>query len=230
MEKISISKVVEFRRLKDGSRLTFVNNLKKPKQPKLSKEGKPSEGGDYWTTSLSTISNVYKENDSNLIPAKIDDLLNRHDLAKARISKDMYLRNIELLHNVENFNFEIFKPEFHLNYLSKPREKSIFKINQIPVQVLPQHVFTYTENDISKIGAVWFVTKLGGYKIEEIGVFSDALYRYLNLNYSSNFVINLDFCTAFDVSSLQHVHYSMLDNKTVPMILESTINTLKPLL
>src|SRR6187402_1494715 len=187
MEKIPISKVVEFRGHNEGPRITLINNLKKPKKPK--KENS-SDGGDYWTTSVSAISKTYKEEDLNIIKDKIYEVGQKRENAPAKISKDMFQRNVEILHTFEQFDFKPFKPNFELKYISKPRNKSIFKINDVPIQVLPQHVFTYIDKDLQKIGAIWFVSKLKGYKKEEVGIFTDALYRYLDLNYSKDFSIS----------------------------------------
>lgn len=230
MEKIGISKIVEFIRLKDGPRQTFINNLKKPKPPKKIKTEESSDGGDYWSTSIWAISNAYKNNKPILIKDKIADLFERHGKATAKTSKDMYLQNIQILHNVEDYDLKVFKSQFDLQYLSKPKEKSIFKIKDIPVQVLPQYVFTFKENDISKIGAIWFIAKIKGYSIEEIGLFADALYRYLNLNYSKDFEINSNYCVAFDVSSLQEVRYSTVENNSIVTLLDSVMDILKPFL
>lgn len=230
MEKIAISKIIEFRRLKDGPRQTFVNNLKKPKPPKKEKLEESSEGGDYWSTSIWAISNAYKDDNPTLIKDKISDLFERHGRATAKISKDMYLQNIQILHNVEDYDLRVFKPQFELKYLSKPKEKSIFKINDIPVQVLPQYVFTFEENNTSKIGAIWFIAKIRGYSLEEIALFTDALYRYLKLNYSQDFEICCNYCVAFDASSLKEVRYTMIEDDSVIKLLDSTIETLKPFL
>ncbi|WP_432221808.1 hypothetical protein ACRASX_14930 [Flavobacterium sp. TMP13] len=227
MEKISISKVVEFRKLKDGPKSTFVNNLKKVKPKVNLLDESPSSGGNYWTTSLSTISRACKENNHFLIQDKINDLIGRHGTAKAKISKEMYLRNIELLHNVENLEFGSFFPESDVIYHKKPWDKSVFNTSGISIQVIPHHVFSYKENNTFKIGAIWFIAKRGGYSKEEIGLFSEALYQYLNLNYSKEFQISTELCSTFDVSSLEHIHYKMLEDKLIPKILESTLESLK---
>ena len=49
MEKVAVSKIVEFRRKSKDSQKTFVNNLQKPKAEKT------GDGGDYWTTSAKRI-------------------------------------------------------------------------------------------------------------------------------------------------------------------------------
>jgi hypothetical protein len=230
MEKIAVSKIVEFRRLGDGPRLTLINNLKKPKPLKKPNEEGSSEGGDYWSTSIWAISSAFKEDEPKLIKDKITDLLSRHGKATAKISKDMYLQNIQILHNVEDYNLKVFKPQFDLKYLSKPKEKSIFKINDVPIQVLPQYVYTFIEDDTAKVAAIWFIAKIKGYNLEEIGLFSDALYRYLKLHYSKDFEVSSHDCIAFDVSTLQEVRYTMLENNTVVSVLDSTVDILKPLL
>ena len=129
MEKVAVSKIVEFRRKSKDSQKTFVNNLQKPKAEKT------GDGGDYWTTSVSAISSTYKSGKKNLIKNKIEELIGKHNVATAKISKNMYQRNIEILYNFEDFDFSIYKPKIEFTYISKPNDKSIIKIKGIPVQV-----------------------------------------------------------------------------------------------
>lgn len=224
MEKVAVSKIVEFRRKSKDSQKTFVNNLQK------SKAEKTGDGGDYWTTSVSAISSTYKSGKKNLIKNKIEELIGKHNVATAKISKNMYQRNIEILYNFEDFDFSIYKPKIEFTYISKPNDKSIIKIKGIPVQVRPQHVFTYKKKNVQKIGAIWFVSKLDGFKTNEIGIFTDALHRYLDLNYSEKFEINPDFCLALDVVNLQDVRYTQILNKEIIPLLDSTIESIKQLL
>ena len=223
MEKIPIAKIVEFRRKKsDGSRLTLINNLKKTKEKTNS-----SDGGDYWTTSVSSISRLYKTDDNELIHDKISDLLVRYDLTSAKISKLMYQSNIEILHNFEVFDFSDFKPKFDLTYISKPIDKSIIYINGVPIQVRPQHIYTYEVGNLKRIGGIWFVAKKDGFKSSEIGIFTEALYQYLSINYSKDFEIDSEFCVALDVTNLIDVRYSQIKNNEISSLLYSSINSIK---
>lgn len=142
----------------------------------------------------------------------------------------MYQRNIEILHNFEDFSFSDFKPKFELQYLLKSKDKSILTIKGIPIQVLPHHVFTYEENKIKKIGAIWFVSKLEGYKTSELGIFAEALYKYLKLNYSNNYQVISKFCISVDVINLNNVSYDKIENNEIPSILNSTLESIREIL
>ncbi|MCM4161277.1 hypothetical protein FHG64_06390 [Antarcticibacterium flavum] len=226
MEKFPTAKIIEFRRKKsDSSKLTLLKNLKTPKIKE-----KNSEGGNYWTTSISAISKYFKTEEKELILDKINDLLGRYNLAQAKTSKGMYLKNIEILHNFENFDFTSYKPESTLSYKAKPNEKSIVKIKGVPLQIRPQHVYSYKENNEDKIGAIWFVSIKDGFNPGEIGIFTEALNEYLFSNYSKNYIIEPDFCIAVDVSSLNSVKYSQITSGEIPSLLHSSLESIQKLL
>ena len=226
MEKIPTAKIIEFKRKKsDSSKLTLINNLKKPKVKK-----EDSEGGNYWTTSISSISQYYKDANQDKILDKIDDLLGRHDLANAKISKVMYQRNIEILHNFEDFNFDSFKPNSKIKYISKPVDKSVINILGVPIQVRPQHVYTYEENDVEKIGAIWFVAKKDGFEKAEIGIFTEALFEYLEINYSKKYEIDPNYCIAIDVTNLIDVRQDEIFTGSVPSLLNSSVEAIKKMI
>ncbi|WP_296311298.1 hypothetical protein [Winogradskyella sp. UBA3174] len=226
MEKIPIAKIVEFRRKKsESTKMTLLKNLKKTKEKKDN-----SNGGDYWTTSISSISQYFKDENQDIILDKIDDLLGRHDLTKSKTSKIMYQKNIEILHNFEDFNFESFKPKSKIKYISKPVEKSIIKILDLPIQVRPQHVYTYEENGIDKIGATWFVAKKDGFETAEIGIFTEALFEYLDINYSNKYEIDPIYCIAIDVTNLIDVRQNQIFKKEVPSLLNSSLEAIKKML
>ncbi|GGF44255.1 hypothetical protein [Echinicola rosea] len=225
MEKISVSKVVESRRKTENSKITLINNLKKSNQ-QIDSEG----GGDYWVTSNCAISNYFKSEDSTLINEKIDDLVNRADNANAKISKTMYQRNIEILYGFEDFDFSNYKPVGKLNYLAKPMSKSIMKINDLPIQVRPSHVYSFVEGNNKKIGAIWFISKLKGYRLEEISLYTDVLFRYLEKHYTKEYVIGPKYGIAMDVVNRKEIRYNqiLMDDVTSP--LNSTIEMIKKLL
>ncbi|PBQ34567.1 hypothetical protein CNR22_23240 [Sphingobacteriaceae bacterium] len=132
MDKIAISKIVEFRRKKTlSSEMTFVNNLKKTK-PK----SEPGEGGDYWIHSLSTIGSVFRSEQNELLDEKVEVLQEKYKASDAKISKNMFQRNIKILSGFMSFNFAKLKPKLKLEYLSKPKDKSILMLRGLPIQVL----------------------------------------------------------------------------------------------
>lgn len=228
MKKISISNVVEFQRKSPKSQLNFLINILKTKSK--SEQELDKGGGNYWVHSLSTISKTFINDDKELIKDKLNILNDKLESATAKISKNMYQRNIEILHNFEDFSFSDFKPKFELQYLLKSKDKSILTIKGIPIQVLPHHVFTYEENKIKKIGAIWFVSKLGGYKTSELGIFAEALYKYLKLNYSNNYQVISKFCISVDVINLNNVSYDKIENNEIPSILNSTLESIREIL
>ncbi len=224
MKKISVSNIVEFSRKTPNSQKTFVINLAKPK-----KENTSEEGGNYWIHSLSTIGNVFHSGNKELLNEKLDILVEKFENSTAKISKGMFKRNIEILHNFEDFDFLQLKPKYELKYLSKPHNKSILTIKDIPVQVLPHHVFVFEEGKVKKIGAIWFVAKLNGYKSNELAVFTDALYRYLEINYIKEYEISLDFCWAVDVMNLNKLSYKKLSINENPAFLNAILESIKVL-
>ncbi len=44
-------------------------------------------------------------------------------------------------------------------------------MDKVPVQVLPNQVFTFTKNKIDYVGAIWLIAKLDGYSKAELGIF-----------------------------------------------------------
>lgn len=224
MEKISVSNVVEFRRKSTKSQDTFVNNLKRPKQDD------PSGGGNYWVTSVSAVSKFYGSGDNEIILDKLNELLEKFGRATATTSKKMYQKNIEILHNFEDFDFAKMKPEKGFSIVSRRNNKSIILIKGIPVQITPNHVFTFTENENEKVGAILFVAKKDGYSVEEIAIFTDVLYRYVKLNYSPKHEISKRYCIVLDVVNLKNGKYEQVENNNINSLLESTLESIKKLL
>lgn len=223
MEKLSITKLIDFRGKSDKSKSTFVNNLKLDKKA-------DSSGGDYWVSSLSTISNVFKTDNPDLLDGKIEILLDKIEIAKAKITKTMFQRNIDILLGFKDFDFESLKPIEELKFYKKLESISIIDINGLPIQARPHHVFSYSKNEHEEICAVCFVTKLDGYKYGELGMFADILFRYLNKHYSKEYVVNPFYCVAVDVSNGRLVRYTDIQKGDVPILIDETIDEIKNLL
>ena len=136
----------------------------------------------------------------------------------------MYQRNIEMLSNYEDFDFSRLQPCENLTFLSKSQLMSIININGLPVQILPNHVFVFNKKSI---GAIWFVAKLEQMKIEELGAFTDALFRYLTLHYSDKYKINPSYCLCVDTLNKKTVAYKQILDGKISSILDSTIDDIK---
>lgn len=228
MEKISVKNLIEFRHISEKSKRTFVTNIKKEKKPKS--EDKKDGGGDYWVSCLSALSNVYSTDDTNLIDEKIEDLVERIDAAPDKKTKDRWQQNIDLLYNFGDYDFKSIKPNEDLKFHKKVTAQYIIKIDSLPIESKPHHVFSYSNNGFDEIGAVWFIAKKGGFTKSELGMFCDIMYRYLDTHYSTNYKINPAFCIAIDVFNCQDVSYSQLINGNVSYLLDITIADLKKLI
>ena len=220
MKKISIKKLVDFTRKSEKSKLTLVKNLNTPNEPS-------SSGGDYWITCTSALNNAFKENDNQVIIDKIEDLSGRKNASPFKKAKTMFQRNIDILSNFEGCDFSKWLPNAEVKFLPKPRSISIININGLPVQVLPSQVFLYHEGGSPTIGAIWFVVMLDGLRLKELGLYTEALFRYLKANYSNEYKINPELCRAIDLINNVDLSYARMKTKRMPLLLESTIEELK---
>ncbi len=227
MKKITISNLIDFgRKRNQNSQLTLLNNIKKPKKEKTDNEG----GGNYWMTSLSTISAVYKTENKELIEEKILDITNRFKRASTKRSKDMYVKNIEILKNFEEFEMKDLKPSTKITMLTKPEEKSVIQICGLPVQIRPHHIYSFEEKGKPMVGGIWFVAKKGGYSKDELQMFTDAIFRYMSTHHSERFTVHPKFCVAVDAFSTNHSRYSDIANNETHSLIDPTLETIKKML
>jgi hypothetical protein len=220
MKKTTIPNIVEFTRKTPESRLTFVHNLMKPKI-----ETETEGGGNYWIHSLSAIGQVFKTEELKDLEEKINILNEKRNNSTAQISKHMFQRNIEVLQSAKDLDFSELKPNFDVKYLPKP--KSVQAIDELPIQILPQHVYSFEENEIKKVGAIWFVSKLNGYTEEELSLFTYGLYKYLVNIHSDKNEISNEYCIAVDVTKSSILSYSKLMNKDFDKYIIQTFNAFK---
>ncbi|OCX50329.1 hypothetical protein BEL04_21310 [Mucilaginibacter sp. PPCGB 2223] len=219
INKVPVKKLVEFNRFTERQQQTFVNNLKIPKKPKSDKD----EGGNYWTRSLSGLGRAFKENNNDKIREKIEALTEVYETADLKRTKVMYQRNLEILHIYEDFDFSIWRPMGNLYFLTKTQEP--LSIKNVPVQVIPHHVFTFGDKDNLHVGGIWFVVWLDGFKSSDLGTYSEALYKYLS-HYYSKYKADPNYCLIVDAATTEVVRYQqILDNK-VPSLLQTSIDAL----
>lgn len=225
MKHLSIKDIIEFRGKSDRSKMTFATNLKLD-----TKKNDSEAGGDYWVSSLSAISNSYKFNDLDLINSKIYELEGKYEAHEDKRIKTMYERNITILYGFEKFDFNLWKPSEELIFLNKHKSDYFQNIKGLQVKVTPQHVFTYKNKGVDFVGAIWFIAKLGGYRQDELGMFTDVLFRYLGNTYSKNYDLASKYCIAVDVVNNKAVSYKKLKEGRIPLLLDRTLNEIKNLM
>jgi hypothetical protein len=221
---LPIKKLVDFRRLSEKRQSTFANNLKLPQKPKV-KDDDDDDGGDYWVRSISGLRGAYKYNDNALIKEKIDAVLDVYESKKKEQTKNMYQRNLQILYKYEDFDFSIWRPSIDPNFLSKT--KVPLDVKNIPIKVVPHHVFSYGSKEDPSVGAILFVTSLVDYDLNELGIFSEAIFKYLSLQHSKICKVDPNFCLTVDASSMQAVSYQQILDGKVDSLFEKTIDTLK---
>ncbi len=225
MRKISVKDLVDFRRKSERSKNTFAKNLKVEKE-KIKTDG----GGDYWVISLSAISNSFRNNTLEPIAEKLIELNVKNGKKVIKQTKDMYLRNASILANYENFDLKRWRPSKELIFQRKHKQDSVLSVKGLPIQVTPHHIFSFEKNGKVEIGAIWFIAKLNGFKKEELGMFTDILYRYLKSHYSKTHTLNPRYCIAVDVVNKLEVNYAQIKKKEVPAFLNVTLQDLKNLI
>jgi hypothetical protein len=228
MEKITVKELTEFRKKSERSKKTLALKLK-TRSPKIKTEEDKSGGGNYWKPSTSCVYNVFKQNDPSLYDSKIEELIAWHNASGIKHVKERWLRNIEILNNMKDFDFDAIKPSNILSYQSIPRRFQIITIDKFPVYVSPEVVFSYEKNGKSELGALWLVTLLNGYKKEELGMFCEMLYMFLDVNYSEKFQLSPDHCIVIDTYSGRKVTYSELIRGDVPFLVKGTLEEIKKL-
>lgn len=225
MRSLTIKNLIEFRGKSARSKKNFVTNLMVDKV-KLASEG----GGDYWISCLSAISNSYKLNDLEAIKDKIDELKAKMNKTDSTRIKTMYSRNIEILSTYQDFDLKKWRATKKVVFQKKHKENSVLIIRGLQIQITPHHVFTILGNDKKEVGAIWFIAKLNGFRIEELAMFSDLLYRYLKLHFSQQNVLNPKYCIAVDVFKKCQVDYLQIERKEIPSIVNSTLNEIRKLM
>ncbi|KJS07124.1 MAG: hypothetical protein VR77_02170 [Flavobacteriales bacterium BRH_c54] len=221
INKLTLKKLVEFRRLSERRKNTFTNNLKKTKEPNI------GEARDYWNRSLSGISTAFKNNDNSIIKERLDGLLDDYTSTSVNKTKIMYKRNIDILEKYIDFDFSNWWSIPIKQLLSKPDHMSIIDMNGIPLQIKPHHIFTYENNGSECVGGIWFITWLEGFKKGDMGIYSEALFRYLSKHYSKDYTIDPSGCITIDVSNMQVVGYEEILNGKIPSLIDTAINDIK---
>ena len=219
MRKITIKSIIEFRDKSDSRKQRYAEDIKQ-----VTNRENTEGGGDYWITALSSICNSYKSNDSRYVTDKICELEGKAEKSVWKLTKIMYQRNIAILRNFEDYNFDKWRPTKEMKFIKKNSSDSVLTVKGLQIQVSPHYVFSFTENEIEKIGAIWFIAKLGGYTKSELGMFTEILNRYLKSNFAKDYKLDPKYCIAVDVVKDFDVSYLQLQRGQIPAILETTLD------
>lgn len=222
MKKINIKDLFEFRRRSDKRRYAFVSKL----ETSNDNDTDISEGGrDYWVRSITALSRAFKENDNSIISDRIDNIINDYEPNMLNKTKIMYDRNLQILHNFEDYDFNELKPSTKIEIIEKGRKKGIINIKNLPIKVLMHQVYSFkNEQDEKFIGSVLFLAKLDNYKPHELGIFAEAVYNFLIENYSDKYFISPENIRIIDVMSTVDINYQMVLNGDIPPLLNSTLD------
>jgi hypothetical protein len=226
INQVPVNKLIEFRKLSERSQQTFANKLKIPKKPKSDDD---DEGGrNYWQRGLCGVSTAFKENDNTIIKERIESLLSVYEPCDNNLVRLMYKRNLDILQMYEEFDFSVWNPSKIFKFLSKTSEP--LSCNKIPLKVQPQHVFSLGNKEEPRIGGIYFVTCVKGYKSEELGIFSEAVFKFLTHYYSKQYYIDPVNCLTVDASTKEVVRYQQILDKHIPSLLQGAVDRLNKLI
>lgn len=218
MKKITVKNLIDFRRKSDKSKLSFLKSLRKEKE----KSGDES-GGDYWVSCNSAIISSFKTGRTDLLQSKIEEIQEMILTTQFDNTKKRFQRNIDVLLGFQEFDWEAIKPRVDVKFLKQTKANAILTIGGLPVEAKPNHVFSFSDGKSEETGAVWFVTKLDGYDRNELGMFAEVIFRYLEKHYSANYFVNKNYCIAVDGFNGRVVRYSELENGGVAPLLDATL-------
>lgn len=225
MKTISVTEIIDFKRKSAKSKQTFAMNVKLGMDEK-----KSDNGGNYWSSSTSAINKSFKLNNIQPVKDKQKELITLYRTADNLRNKNNYERNIEILNTFEDLDSERWRPKAELTFKIKNKEYSILALKGIKVKVNPSHIFTFNMNGKENIGAIWFIAKKGGLRKEELGIYTDILYKYLDTNYAKEYSLNDTYCRAVDLVTGSDVTYQQLKDREIPKILNKTIDELRILM
>jgi hypothetical protein len=110
-----------------------------------------------------------------------------------------------------------------LNSLKKNNENSIVELYGLKILAKPQHIFTFHKDGIQQIAGIWFTAQKDGYRTEELGMFCELLFRYLEDTKADDSEINPDFGIALDVFNNIEIRYSQMQGSRFEGLLNSTV-------
>lgn len=224
MKKLSVKDIIGFRNKSERSKKTFALGLKLYKEKE-----KTDGGGNYWVRSLSAIGNAFK-GDKKAIANKIEEIEEILETEDRDREIQKFQRNIRIMRNYQNINFKKWWISKEMIFLKRPPINSILTFKDLQIKAISKEVFVFKKEDSEEIGAIWFVASLGGYKNDELGMFTDVLHKYLKVHFGKKYVVNPNYCMAVDLVNCIEVNYYQIQKAEVSALLAKTIDEIKKLM
>lgn len=218
MKSVLLSKLVKFSRAQNEQKQTRANDLQK--------ESSGGGGGDYWVICTAAAGHAFWDNDKSILGEKIIEFIPKREAHPHKPTKDKFQANIDFLHVMQDYDFAAIRPEGTI--YKHGGNKHVIQIEDLPVKVSPQNIFTFGDKGNLQMGAIWFVTRVrGGYTDEELGMHTSAIFESISLRFGDKYAINPDYCIAVDVSRGSEVRHTQVLKGEVKDILRPTLNELK---
>jgi len=208
MKELPIKKLIEYNSYSDRRKATMLGNLQVE-----SVFSKNSDARDYWHRSLTAIRKSFRLNDYQLLIDRIESISDDLSETSVRKTKIMYERNIQILSNFLEFNYTRLVPPHKVSFIPQKAEMSIISVSGIQLKIYGDDLFSYENNGVKHVGAVWFVASKNGYSNDELAIFVDALYRMLDNNLSDDYIVNTDYCLVVDAMKKNVLSYSQIMDK-----------------
>lgn len=224
MRDIRVKDLIIFRNLSEKRRGTFYINLQKEK---VVKEKDDSTGGDYWVRSISALNNAFRNNDNQFVSEKISDILADYRPSMDKGTRLKYDRNIQILHNYEDFDFRSITLSEDIEIKNKIGKKGVIELHRLNIKVETHNIYTFEDNNHPSMGSVFFAAKIKGYKTVELGIFAEAIYNYLQLNHSDKYNIQPKYIQVIDVMTQEIVDYQMILDGKLPALLTPSIEEMR---
>lgn len=224
MKVLRVKDLIEYNRSSERKKENFINKLKEKREEEKKKES----SGDYWVKSISALKKAFKKQNIDPIKNKIIDIEKK--LEQLNIPKRTRLgneANLEILYNYEDKDISEWLPQKDITILSQPKKGFIIQVNKILIKISPSYVYAYEKEGEKYIGGIWFIPLKGGFRKEELGAFSEAMYAYLLKNFGEKYKVSEENCRVVDVIKIEEVNYKMVKDGKPPSILISVIKDLK---
>jgi hypothetical protein len=225
MKQISLNELVEFNKMSEKRKKNFVATLKK-----VERETKSEDSGNYWVSSISALKAYFRDGDKESYGEKIINLEDKTENTKIKHVRDQFQRNVNIMRSYEDVDFSKWKPACESTVIKNQTKNYITSLKGFEIKAAQWLVFEFKENDISKIGGIWFVAQKDGYKKPELGMFTEILYRYLRNNYTKKHEVDPKLCVAIDVIKGLEVNYEQIKAGEVSPMLIPTLNSIRKII
>lgn len=228
MVKLTLKDLIDFRRRTDKRKLVFKSQIEKREKASQEKKEKKQkgekDGGDYWVSCVRAIEKSFKENNKQLVSEKIKEIQTKLDLCNVRKTQLQYQANIDILHGFEDFDFDEVRPSIKLEIVHQIKSDEILLIKSLPIKANPTIVFSFQNGGSNRLGCISFIAQKGGFKENELGIFCESNFRYLEKYFYGKYTLDPNNIIVVDAVDIKTVRYSDILNGDLLSLLDSTID------